>query len=190
MPAMEQPTPPMQGLPSNRGSSANRPAIWQAGGAASAESEKLPSGRAHPAPAIITYRAKRVPLHIRTRKVVDLAAVVIVLVIASWIAYTYRRPALPPGAVTHQRSNTIKQQVPLVPTELRSAKKGISTPQTASVPMKDVRKAARNTRRRMRVGDDEIDYISEDVTVRHFAPRLAAVPPKQPVAHGAAVAPP
>ena len=81
--------------------------------------------------------------------------------------------------------------------------------------MKDVGKAARSKGRRVRVGDDEIDYISEDVTVRHFArkpavqqaplgvdqveyvsedvtvrhfaPKLAVVPPKQPVDQGGAV---
>lgn len=173
MPAIEQTTPLMQGFLSNSGSSANNHAIWQAGGAAIAESKRLPSSRARPAAAMITHRAKVVPLHIRMRKVVDLAAVVIVLVVASWIVYTYRRPALAPRVVAHQRSNTIKHQVPFVPTELRSAKRDISTPQTASVPMKNVREAARNTPRRVRVGDDEIDYISEDVTVRHFTHKPA-----------------
>jgi hypothetical protein len=34
--------------------------------------------------------------------------------------------------------------------------------------MKDVRKDARSTPRLVRVGEYEIDYLSEDVTVRHF----------------------
>jgi hypothetical protein len=207
---------PRQTLPRNSGSPANSYAIWQAGGAAIAESEKLPSSRARPAAAMVTYRAKCVPLQIRMRKVAERAAVVTVLATASWIAYTYRRPALPLRVVAGQRSSTVRQQVPLVPTELGSAKKGTSTLRAAFVPMKDVRKAARSTRRRVRAGDDETDfisddvtvhsftpkralqqvrvgdydveYISEDVTVRHFTPKVAFASPRQPVDRRAASA--
>jgi hypothetical protein len=146
-------------------------------------------------------------------KVADLAAVIIVLVTASWIAYNDGRPSLPTeGVVAPQRSNTGTQQGP---TEVGSVKKGFSIPLTASIPMKEVRKAARSTPRPAKVGEYEIDYISEDVTVhhftskpalqqaptrgdqveyvsedvtvRHFAPKLAVVSPRQPVVQGAAV---
>jgi hypothetical protein len=210
MPAIEQ-TPPMPKFLSNSGSPPNSYAMP----AGIAESKNLPSSRARPAAAIITPRSKRVRLHIRGRKVADRAAVVLVLVIASWVAFTYRPPALPPTVVARPGSNMVDQQLPLVPTEVGSAKKNMSTSETASVPMKDVGKAARSKGRRVRVGDDEIDYISEDVTVRHFArkpavrqaplgvdqveyvsedvtvrhfaPKLAVVPPKQPVDQGGAV---
>jgi hypothetical protein len=104
-----------------------------------------------------------------------------------------------------------------MPAELESARKKMSASQTASVPMEDVRKAAKSTPRLVRVRDNEIDYISEevtvrhftrkpalrqaplqddqveyvseDVTVRHFAPKLAVVSPSQAVDHGAGVAP-
>jgi hypothetical protein len=134
-------------------------------------------------------------------------AVIIVLVTASWIAYNDGRPSLTTeGVVAPQRSNTGAQQGPA---EVGSVKKGFSTPQTASVPTKEVRKAARSTPRLAKVGEYEIDYISEDVTVhhctskpavqqaptrgdqveyvsedvtvRHFAPKLAVVSPGQPV---------
>jgi len=207
---------PMRTFPTNSGSPANSYAIWQAGGAAIAESEKLPSSRARPAAAMVTYRAKCVPLQIRMRKVAERAAVVTVLATASWIAYTYRRPALPLRVVAGQRSSTVRQQVPLVPTELGSAKKGTSTLRPGFVPMKNVRKAARSTPRRVRAGDDETDfisddvtvhsftpkrslqqvrvgdydveYISEDVTVRHFTPKVAVASPRQPVDRRAASA--
>jgi hypothetical protein len=216
LPTIEQRTPPMQRFPSNSESPANSYATLQAGGLAIAESEKLLSSRARPAAAMTTYRAQRLPIHIRMWKVADRAAVVIVLVTASWIASSYRRPALPLRVVELPRSNTVDQQAPLVPTELGSPNKDMSTPQTASVPMNDLRTAARSTPRRVRVGHDEIDYISEDVIVRHFtrkpvlqrvppwddqveyfsedvtvrrfAPKLA-VPPKQSVDHSAAVGP-
>jgi hypothetical protein len=82
--------------------------------------------------------------------------------------------------------------------------------------MNNASKAARNTPRQVKIGDDEVDYISEDVTVRHFkrkpavqlpplgvdqvdyvsedvtvrrfAPKLAVVSPRQPVDHAAGVA--
>ena len=72
---------------------------------------------------------------------------------------------------------------------------------------------ARSAPRRVRVGDNEVDYVTEDVTVRHFtrtpemqkaplggeqvdyvsedvtvhrfAPPVAVAPPKKPVDHGA-----
>jgi len=209
-----QPTiPPLQGASGNSGSLANNHSICHVARAAIAESEKLPSGRACSAAAIITGRAKRFSWRMRMWKLADLAAVIIVLVTASWIAYNDGRPSLPTeGIVAPQRSNTGAQQGPV---EVGSVKKGFSTPQTASVPTKEVRKAARSTPRLAKVGeyeidyisedvtvhhctskpalqqaptrDDQVEYVSEDVTVRHFAPKLALVSPRQPVVQGAAV---
>jgi hypothetical protein len=209
MPAIEQ-TPPMPKFQTNSGSPANSYAMP----AGIAESKRLPFSRARPAAPLITSRSKCVRLHIRGRKVADRAAVVVVFVIASWIAYTYRPSALSPRAVAGPGSNTVEQLLAPVPTKVGSANKGMSTSQTASVPMKDVGKAARSKPRRVRVRDDEIDYISGDVTVRHFTRRpavqqatlrvdqveyvsedvtvrrfvpMAVVPPKQAVDHAAAV---
>lgn len=209
MPAIHATTPPMQRSLSNSGSLVNGRSIWQAAGAVIAESEKLPSGGACSAAGISMYRTKRVPSYIRMCKVADLAAVFIVLVSASWISYSYPRPALPTEEVVARRqSNIVAQQMP---TEVAPAKKTFSTPQTASVPIKDVW-----TPRRVKVGEYEIDYLSEDVTVRHFtgkpalqqaihgddqvqyvpeedvtvrhfAPKLAVVSPRQPIHRGAAV---
>ena len=213
MSAIQPTIPPLKGAPGNSGSLANNHSICHVARAALAESEKLPSGRTCTAAAIITDRAKRFPWRMRMWKVADLAAVIIVLVTASWIAYNDGRPALPTeGVVASQRSNTGTQQGP---TEVRSVKKGFSTPQTASVPTKEVMKAARSTPRLAKVGEyeidyisedvtvhhftskpalqqaptrgDQVEYISEDVTVRHFAPKLAVVSPRQPVVQGAAV---
>jgi hypothetical protein len=178
MAAIQPTTPPMQGTPGNSGSLANDPSIRHVAGAAVGQSEKLPSGRACSAAAIITHQAKLFPSHMRIWKVADLAAVIIVLVTTSWIAYSDGRPALPSeGVVAPQRSNTGRQQGP---TEVGSAKKDFSTPQTAAGPMKEVRKAVRSTPRRAKTGEYEIDYISEDVTVRHFTskPKLQQAPPR------------
>ena len=212
MPAIQPTIPPLQEAPGNSGMLASNHSICHAR-AAIAESEKLPSGRACSAAAIIPDRAKRFPWRMRMWKVADLTAVIIVLVTASWIAYNDGRPALPTeGVVAPQRSNTGTQQGP---TEVGSVKKGFSIPLTASIPMKEVRKAARSTPRPAKVGeyeidyisedvtvhhctskpalqqaptrDDQVEYVSEDVTVRHFAPKLAVVSPRQPVVQGAAV---
>jgi hypothetical protein len=216
MPPLERATPPMQRFQRNNGAPAHRRAIWLTGGATIPESEKLVPDRALPELASRKPRPKRVPLYSRMQKGAGLATAVVVLLIATWFAYTHRRPVRPLSAVAHPRPNTVEQQEPLVPTELGSTKKHISTPQTASVPMNNASKAARSTPRQVKIGDDEVDYISEDVTVRHFkrkpavqlpplgvdqvdyvsedvtvrrfAPKLAVVSPRQPVDHAAGVA--
>ncbi len=169
--ALEQITPQMQRRPSDSRSLANKHAVFQTCEAVVAEAGKLPSKREGPAGAatMITYRPKRVPSRMRLWKVVDRAAVVTVLVTASWIAYSYRFPASPLGASERRRSNAIKQQVPFVPQKLVSANKDASKPQTASNPMEQMR--ARRTPQRVRIGDDEVNDISEDVTVRYFSPK-------------------
>ena len=134
--AIPQITPQMRKFLNGSGSPANKHAIFQACGAVRAS----PAGAA----TMITHRAKPVPLHKRLWKVAG-AAVVTVLVIASWIAYSYRRPASPLGASARQRSNAID--------------------------MEEARKAARSTPQRVRVGDNELDYVTEDVTVRYFTPK-------------------
>jgi hypothetical protein len=140
---------------------------------------ELPSRRASlpGAMTIMPQRAKHLPSHIRLWRVADWTAVVIVLMTASWIAYSYRRPA-PSGASARQRSNATEQRAPLVLQKPVPVEREMSKPQTAPVPIEEVRKAARSTPRQVRVGDNEIDYISDDVTVRHFIsqPALQKVP--------------
>ena len=138
---------------------------------------------------------------------------VIALGTACWIAYSYHGQVSRLGASAGQKSSAIEQQVPFAPQQVAPAGTDMSKPQTASVPMEEVRKAARSTPRRVKVGDDEIDdisddvtvrrfipkpaqqplpgpdyrvdYVSGDVTVRHFRPKLAVVSPSQPVDRGA-----
>jgi hypothetical protein len=108
---------------------------------------------------MITQRAKRVPLQKRHWKTA--AAVAAVLVIVSWIVCRDRRPASPFGPSALQRSNAIEQQAPFVPAKLVSGN-STSTPQTV--------------RRRVRVGNYQVEYIGEDVTVRYFTPKPAPQP--------------
>ena len=50
--------------------------------------------------------------------------------------------------------------------------KGTAKLQTAPAPVKEAR-VARATFQRVRVGENEVDYVGEDVTVRYFTPELA-----------------
>jgi len=122
---------------------------------------------------MMTHRAQRAPLDKRRRKAaLAVAAMITVLVIASWIAYRDSRPASPLGTSALQRSNALEQQVPFVPAKPVPAK-STSKPQTAPVATQET-SAARTTLQRVQVGVNEVD-IGEDVTVRYFTP-------KQPVA--------
>lgn len=217
--AIEQITFEMQrfssdgGSPANNKPANNKDALSPTCGVVIAEAEEPPARRSRIAEAakITAGRANRVPSQIGLWRIADRAAVVIVLVTASWIAYTCRRPASRLGASPRQRSNIVEQQVPSVPQKLVAAERDMFKRQTASVPIEQVR---RRTPRRVRVGGNEIDYISddvivrhfiakptlhqvhvpdyqveqisEDVTVRHFVPKLAIVSPSQTVDHSAA----
>lgn len=194
-------------------SRANKQGVDPASAPSIAKAEKLPSHSESSGGVAtrITYQAKSLPTHTRLWRFADRAAVVIALLIACWIAHSYRRPVLPLGPSAEQGSSAIKQ-VPFAPQKLVPAETDTSKPQTTSVPMEEVTKAARSTPRRVKVGDDEIDYISDDVTVRHFihkpagqrvaapdhqvdynsedlavrhfTPKIAAVSPSPPVDHG------
>jgi hypothetical protein len=101
---------------------------------------------------IIMQRVKRVPEH-RLRWNVAVTGVVAALVIAvCWIAYD-RRSASPAGTPSPQRSNAVEQQRPFVPAK--------PAPSTSSA------------FKRVQAGPNEIDYIAEGVTIRHFTTKPA-----------------
>jgi hypothetical protein len=97
------------------------------------------------------------------------AGVVAALVIASWIAYDHR-PASPVDATALHRSNAASQQVASAPAKAPANR--IAKPQTAANGTQDT-KAASSTFRRVRVGQNEVDYIAEDVTIRHLTTKPA-----------------
>jgi GAF domain len=126
--------------------------------------------------AMITQGAKRLlPYQFRWKPI----AVVMVLVIAGWIAYTHRGPASPVSTSELTRSNAIEQQVPFAPA--KPAANSTSKPQTAPVATQK-KKAATTTSQRLRVWRD-VDYIAEDMTVRHvrLKPAVAVAPQKRPM---------
>ena len=153
-------------------------------GAAEAERGELSVFRQSAAvAAMIAQAAKRLLLRQYQWKP---AAVVIVLVMAGWIAYTHRGPASPVSTSELSRSNAIEEHVPFAPA--KPAANRTSKPQTAPVARQDKKKAARTTSQRLRVWRD-VDYIAEDVTVRYVTlkPAVAVAPQKRPM--GSAVQP-
>ena len=93
-------------------------------------------------------------------------AVAAILVLVSWIAYRDRRPASTLGASVLQGSNGIGEQLPSVPAKTFAS--SMSASQTAPVLTEDARKNARPMPRWVRVGNNELDYVTPEVTVRYF----------------------
>lgn len=91
--------------------------------------------------------------------------IAITLVAASWIAYDQRTASALP------RSNTTVQQPSPVTAEPFAASRTSKT-QIAGSGMEDT-KARGSAFRRVRVGQNEVDYIAEDVTIRRFTPKHA-----------------
>lgn len=170
--AIEQITPPRENFLNDGGSMpgpANKHAIYQRCGAALAMARELPVLRQTGLLAtMIMQRAKDVTWQKR-RWSVTLAAVAIVLVLTCWITLSDRRPASPLGSTALPRSIAIEQQVPVLPAAMPA--EGTSAARTGPVPVKEAR-PARTTLRRV-VGENEVDYIGDDVTVRYFTYRPA-----------------
>jgi len=116
-------------------------------------------GRLTRAASIVMQRARRMPSYKRW-------AVAAILVLVSWIAYRDRRPASTFGASVLQGSNGIGEQLPSVPAKTFAS--SISASQTAPVLTEDTRKNARPMPRLVRVGNNELDYVTPEVTVRYF----------------------
>ena len=119
---------------------------------------------------MLLQQAERVPWH-NCRGIVTLAAIATGLVLACWIAYSGRRPAWPLGSSALQRSTAIERPVPFLPAKAVSAKDTANL-QIAPAPVKEAR-VATATFQRVRVGENEVDYIGQDVTVRIFTPKAA-----------------
>lgn len=86
-------------------------------------------------------------------------AAVFLLVAASWMAYSSRRAASPVQSSAKPESVGVEQQ-PIRPT--RTASEATPKPRTGTV-----------RRQRRRTGSTEVEYIGDDVTVRHFTPKPA-----------------
>jgi hypothetical protein len=144
---------------------ARKRGIRQVCGAATAVAGELPDiCQPAAAAAIITQRVKRFPLP-KLRWNVAVTGVVAALVIAvCWIAYD-RRSASPAGTPSPQRSNAVEQQRPFVPAKPAPSNHAAGGAEEAKSPS--------SAFKRVQVGPNEIDYIAEGVTIRHFTTKPA-----------------
>ena len=94
------------------------------------------------------------------------AVVSTVLVMVSWVAYDHRAGS-PADASSLQRSNAAEQQVPVKVSPAGDHTSKLQTPAGATEGMK----AGGPAFKLVRVGQNEVDYIAEDVTIRRFTPK-------------------
>lgn len=111
----------------------------------------------------------------RLRPAMAMAAVTSTLLMAALLGYAHRRPASPVPLSVLQRSNMVEQKVPFGPAVVPAVTLGVPVlPAAASpaempaaIPVAD-KGDFQSDFRRVRVGRHEVDYVSDDVTVRHF----------------------
>jgi hypothetical protein len=172
--ASEQIASQMQRLPGDDKSMpepAPKHGIRQVSGADTVVAGELPD-ICQPAKAatIITHRVMRVLLR-KLRWNVAVTGVVTALVIAvCWMAYDCRL-ASHAGTPSPQRSNAVQQHIPFVPA--RSARSNRASNVQIAIGDADEAKSPSSAFKRVRGGPDEIDYIAEDVTIRHFTTKPA-----------------
>ena len=102
---------------------------------------------------------------------------IIVLVSAGWIAYGSGRSASSLTNSVRPTQDAHQHLEQLLSTRSEVINK--SRKQSERIPTERVMKAGKRTPHREVIGDQEIDYVSEDVTVRHLIPNLAVKPPKK-----------
>jgi hypothetical protein len=117
----------------------------------------------------IRQQAKHVPLYKRW-------TVAVVLAIVCWIAYRDRPPVSTRGTSVLQELNKIAQ--PPSSGSEKSSPSGESTQPATQVLAKEAKTTAATTPRWVRVNSNEVDYVADDVTVRHFT-RTPAQRPAQ-----------
>ena len=95
------------------------------------------------------------------------ASVVIILGVAAWISLDHRAPSTMEGSVRSTApSQVLKPSAMVLPPKRASKLK-------AAAGARDFTSNARSSFKRVRVGPKEVDYIAEDVTIRHFTTRAA-----------------
>jgi hypothetical protein len=123
----------------------------------------------------------------RLRPAMALAGITSMLLTAVLVGYAHRRPASPVPLSVLQRSTTVEQTVPFgpavlpAPAEMPAATSPASPPETilAAAPLPE-RHTFRSDFRRVRVDPHEVDYLANDVTVRHFNYQMRRTPVRHP----------
>ncbi|HEV2117438.1 MAG TPA: hypothetical protein VGR48_15510 [Terriglobales bacterium] len=114
------------------------------------------------------------PRRDQLRPAMALAGVTSVLLMAVLVGYAHRRPASPLPLSVLQRSNAVEQKVPFGPAVIPAAARvampltqttAEALPEAAPLPG---RHSFRSDFRRVQVDGHEVDYVADDVTVRHF----------------------
>jgi hypothetical protein len=116
----------------------------------------------------LMQQAKRAPWGGR-RWNVAAAAVAAVLVLTSWFVHNNRRPASSFRPSAAQAPSVVEPQAPVLRVKQVSAK-GTPTLRPAPVLVKPAG-TGRASLRRVRVGENEVDYVGDDVTIRYFTPK-------------------
>jgi hypothetical protein len=113
---------------------------------------------------------KRLSLHELRWNVIVTGVVTALVIAVCWIPYDGRR-ASPAGTPSLQRSNVIQQQIPFVPA--KSARSNRASMAQTAVGEAEEAKPPSLAFKHIRGGPNEIDYIAEDVTIRHFTTKPA-----------------
>ena len=128
----------------------------------------------------------------RLRPAMALAGVTSVLLMAVLMGYAHRRPASPLPLAALQRSEVVQQKVPFGAAVVSSPNPApesepVAVPlETASISVAvPERHDFRDDFHRVRVDNHEVDYVSNDVTVRHFIYKRpgSLVPHPSPAVH-------
>ncbi len=114
-------------------------------------------------------RPKRFPL---CKGKWEMSVGVAAVVIACWIGFSHRRPALISGVSGPQGSNAIEQQRPVAPRK-RILANDTSNVQTPPSPEPSERKTSRSMPPRVMDRNIRVRYLSDDVTVRYFTRKPA-----------------
>jgi len=124
---------------------------------------------------IPSQRAPLVPWHKRWAVALAVCATVVLLI--CWIAYGSHGFGSRLGASALPGSPAFEQPVPFQPAKAIPAT-SVSKIQPSPVPSRRSG-SAKTTFKRVRVGKNEVDYVSDDVTLRYFTGTSA---PRRPVA--------
>lgn len=130
---------------------ANRPRMGRAPGAAVTLAQKL-RGFHLPAIAAIVRRPVTRAFDEKLRWKLAAAAVVVALVLASWIGNSRRAVSPAKGS------------------PLRNSNAALQTPSRPQIPRRKTEhtKSATSAFKRVRIGPNEVDYVAEDVTIKRF----------------------
>jgi hypothetical protein len=141
--------------------------------AAMAAIQKSPTfKRAGLVPEILVQRTTRVIAN-KPQHSLALSAVIVGLGLTFWMTHSSRGPASARETSARSRSTAVSTFQPdVIPVDKTSNVPSVPAP-VLSIPVNEARLPTRRTRR-MRVGDAEVDYIGDDVTVRHFTHKAAA----------------